>query len=112
MAKKVLTTKVCDPPHEAETVAVVTRRFGYGDIEYETDLCAAHDLELGSVLGEFAAYARPTGPVQQVKRRDRQQEKDGAAECRKWARQKGIEVAERGRISPTILAQFRAERGR
>src|SRR5512134_3955691 len=83
--------------------AVETVRFGYAGREYEIDLNEEHASELDEALATYIEHARRADGVKP--RRGRQAEGErrrGPAELRairQWAREQGLQVSDRGRIS-------------
>lgn len=98
---------VCGSPADAETL-----RFGLSLVTYEIDLCAAHDEELTSVLERMAKAGRPLGspPTSvQVPTADRPVSADlDTATVRRWAKQQGITVSDRGRIPEEVFERYLA----
>jgi hypothetical protein len=94
--------------------AVETVRFGYAGREYEIDLNEEHAAQLDEVLATYLEHARRADGVQPRQRRARKAESDGrrAPEelraIRQWAREQGLQVSERGRISADIVAKYEA----
>jgi nucleoid-associated protein Lsr2 len=84
-----------------------TYRFGFEGRDYEIDLKPANAKKLEQALAKYIEHARRAkaatsrrggGPVA----RDRER----PAEIRQWARSRGIEVSERGRIPATVIEQY------
>src|SRR5215217_7888733 len=59
MAKKTVTTRVCDV-HDGDALAVNTVRLGWDGQNYQLDLCADHEREIASTLQSWTAGA--SGP--------------------------------------------------
>ena len=84
-----------------------TYRFGFEGRDYEIDLKPANGKKLEDALAKYIGQARrttasrgsraPGSPV-----RDRQR----PAEIRQWARERGIEVSDRGRIPSAVVRQY------
>jgi Lsr2 len=81
----------------------------WGNAEYEIDLNETHAAQLREALAPYIAAARhvgrggrPTAPPRRSPARGR----DETADIRRWAREHGHEVSERGRISSTVLAAW------
>jgi hypothetical protein len=83
-----------------------TLRFGLGSAEYEIDLNAANSGRFRAQLAPFAEHARKRGRGQRPGRTSAVR-RDGAA-VRAWAREHGIEIAERGRIPASVTEQYEA----
>lgn len=88
-----------------------TVQFGLDGRQYEIDLSHANAKRLRTVLGEFV----DAGRVAQSGRRASSGSRSSAstagkrrdlAEVRAWARSKGHEVSDRGRIPQTILDAY------
>ena len=108
MAQKVSVTYACDfddkeiPDGEQHSIT-----FGIDGQEYEIDLCAKHSERFSEMVGKFAEHARKTA-VRTTARRKRRTaaNRQHSAEIRAWAKKRGIEVSDRGRIPGHVLAGF------
>jgi hypothetical protein len=111
MAQKVNVILVddIDGSDAAETVL-----FGLDGTQYEIDLNSGHAQELREQLDLYVRKARKvTGPASRAGRGRRAGANDARnKEIRDWAREKGLDVNERGRIPAGIVAQFEAANGR
>ena len=96
-----------------------TMSFGLDGMSYEIDLNAKHAEKLRGALATFVSNSRRIGRGHVVSTRrgrtggaparpDRAQNQA----IRDWARSKGIDVSDRGRIPTTIVEQYQAEAGR
>jgi hypothetical protein len=95
-----------------------TVKFGLDGTSYEIDLSARHADKLRASLAKFILSSRRLGRAQPPPtgrarggapaRIDRAQNQA----IRDWARSKGIEVSDRGRIPAHIAEQYQAEAGR
>lgn len=99
-----------------------TVRFGLDGVQYEIDLKKKNADRLREALAEFTGSARRVGRggvvvggrAAAARSRggrsvsDREQNKA----IREWAKRKGIDVSERGRIKQEIVDQYHAEAGR
>lgn len=109
MARKIIEQLVDDLDGSVlETGEGEVVSFALDGKSYELDLSDAHAQELRGALAPYVEKARRTGgsPVRkprQVKPGTGQQEI-----VRAWARENGLEVASRGRISATIQAAYEA----
>jgi nucleoid-associated protein Lsr2 len=107
VAQKVLVTYACDYdkkeiPHGLER----TRSFGLDGHSYEIDLCKKHSDKLDEVLKRYAAYARKSA-VRGVRRRRRTAaHRQRSAQIRAWAKSRGIQVNDRGRIPSDVINQY------
>lgn len=107
MAQKVLVTYACDYdkkeiPHGQER----TRTFGLDGRSYEIDLCKKHSDKLDEVLKRYAAYARKTAVRGARRRRRTAAHRQRSARIRAWAKSRGLEVSDRGRIPSEVVSQF------
>jgi nucleoid-associated protein Lsr2 len=88
--------------------------FGLDGTHYEIDLNSEHAHELRRQLERYVRVARKvTGPAS----RPAQARRTNAAgarnkEVRSWARERGLDVSDRGRIPADIIAQYEEENGR
>jgi hypothetical protein len=94
-----------------------TLRFGLDGTSYEIDLSAKHAEKLRGSLAKFVLSSRRVGrsSVAAAPRRagtparvDRAQNQA----IREWAKSRGIEISDRGRIPAHIVEQFHAGAGR
>jgi hypothetical protein len=100
------------------TEAEETVKFGLDGTNYEIDLNAKHADQLRAALAKFVTHARRLGrghvaPTRHNRggtpaRNDRAQNQA----IRDWAKRKGLELSDRGRIPGTVVAQYEAEAGR
>jgi hypothetical protein len=95
-----------------------TVRFSLDGASYEIDLSAKHADELRASMAKFITKARRLGRGHAVSagrarggtpaRADRAQNQA----IRDWAKRKGVQLNDRGRIPRTIVEQYEAEAGR
>jgi hypothetical protein len=96
-----------------------TVRFGLDGASYEIDLSAKHAEKLRASLAKFILSSRRLGRTRVAvaagrprgggpARVDRSQNRA----TRDWARSKGIDVSDRGRIPDHIIEQYQAEAAR
>jgi hypothetical protein len=93
-----------------------TVKFGLDGVEYEIDLSEKNATALRESLARFVtagrrigkAATRPSGRGRGQATTDREQNKA----IREWAKRKGINISERGRISQEVVEQYHAEAGR
>ncbi len=95
-----------------------TLRFGLDGTNYEIDLNTKHAEKLRASLAKFVLKSRRLGRSRVTAtgrtrpgtpaHTDRAQNQA----VRDWAKAKGIEVSDRGRIPASIVEQFQAEAGR
>ena len=87
--------------------ADVTLRFGIDGAEYEIDLSEKNAARFRNQLAPFIEHARRAG------RRSRRAVRTAASrqrsrDIRAWAKGRGIELSERGRIPADVVTQFDA----
>ena len=112
MAQKIQTLFIDDlDGSEAEG----TVRFGLDGTDYEIDLNAEHAQALRDAL---ARYVRAARRARDGTRRPARGGRKGSAsgvdstEVREWAKAKGIEVKDRGRVPAELVARFKAATGK
>lgn len=100
MAQRVSITLVddLDGAEAAETVA-----FGLDGNNYEIDLSEVHAKELRTAMEGFIAVARKVSG-----RKKPAKSKHAPADIRKWAKEQGMEVSNRGAISAEVAAAYEA----
>jgi hypothetical protein len=110
MAHRVQVLLVCDM-HEGENPAEETVSFSVDGSSYEIDLCPQHAAQLRDAFAPYVGAARRAGGGHRTRSRRR-----GAGsrpgvrgnEVREWARNQGIKVSERGRISADVYDKYEA----
>ena len=97
--------------------AVETVRFGYAGREYEIDLSEEHASQLHELLAPYVEHARRADEGgERLRRRgrraegERQRRPEELRAIRQWARDQGLQVSDRGRISADIMAKYDAAR--
>lgn len=97
-----------------------TVSFGLDGTSYEIDLSEQHAAELRDALAPFVGAARKAGGSASSGRRgggrrgsggggsSSSSNRDRTAQIRAWAREQGMEVNERGRISNKIVQAYEA----
>ncbi len=108
MAQKVQTLLIDDIDGSG---AEGTVRFGLDGTSYEIDLSAAHAAELRGALARFIAAGRKV-PGAGSRRAGRAGGGVDAVEVREWAKGRGIEVKDRGRVPAGIIARYREATGK
>jgi hypothetical protein len=91
-----------------------TVRFGLDGTEYEIDLNAGHARELRDALARYVDAARRAGSSARRPPRGGRRGSVGdlnAVEVREWAKARGIEVKDRGRVPADLVVKFRAATG-
>ena len=90
-------------------------QFGLDGTDYEIDLNTRHAEELRAALGRYVAAARRvsgTGrPSGRAGRRSVSNDVD-TKDVRRWAKDQGIELKDRGRVPTSVVARFRAATGK
>ncbi len=88
-----------------------TIKFGLDGTRYEIDLNSEHAEELRGQLERYVKAARKvTGSAGRPARVRRGSENDARNKViRDWAREKGLDVNDRGHIPGDIVAQYEAE---
>lgn len=96
-----------------------TVKFGLDGANYEIDLSNSNAQKLRSALAQYvgsarraarAGAARGTGPRNRGGSATSDREQNRA--IREWAKRKGLEISDRGRISADIVERYHAEAGR
>jgi hypothetical protein len=110
LARLLVTHSVDDIDGEGETATVA---LSYRDTDYEIDLSEKSAAALDEVLAPYLANARrvrtrPTAPRRPAAKSSAPA---GPREVRAWAKNKGIEVSDRGRISAEVMRQYQAAHG-
>jgi hypothetical protein len=97
---------------DGSTDDVVTFAFGLGDSQFEIDLNLAHREEMESVLAKFVDSARQVSGGKRARRQAKPArtvvDRDRTHEIRQWAKDQGLNVSERGRISKEVQEAFEA----
>jgi hypothetical protein len=110
MAQRVITERLDDLDG---STADETVRFGYAGHSYEIDLTKEHANELDQLLSPYVEHARRVGGGEARPRRGRKagSERRSPAELRairQWARERGLQVSDQGRIAADIVAKYEA----
>jgi Lsr2 len=105
MARKVRVLLLCDM-HCGEAEAQETISFAFGGSVFEIDLCASHAHDLRGVFETYMSRGRrvaEAGPsAHRVPGRKR------GADIRRWARERGIQVGDHGRIPAKVMELYAA----
>jgi len=100
----VVVTDDLDGSPDAETVT-----FGLDGVTYEIDLSADNRARLGH---DFAPYIEAGRRISRSRNRTRQGRSAGPridrAAVRAWAKENGLHVSERGRISAELMSRYEA----
>jgi hypothetical protein len=103
MARKILVLLLCDM-QGCEAEAQETISFAFGVAAFEIDLCASHAHDL---RGVFEAYISHGREVTQARRPAHgPQQREHAADIRRWARKRGIKVSDQGRIPAKVMELY------
>lgn len=102
MVQKVQVTQVSDLDGEpaAETV-----RFSLDGTDYEIDLSAGQADEMRTELGPYIAHARRKA-VQRRRGGKRKPSRSDLPEIREYAKARGYDINERGRVPGRIIAEY------
>jgi hypothetical protein len=97
-----------DGDNATETVA-----FSYRGAHYEIDLSEKHAAALDEALAPYLANARRvrTKPTTPRRSAAKASVPAGPREVRAWARNQGIEVSDRGRISADVMRRYHEAHG-
>ena len=113
MAQKIQVMLLCDLD-DGNVEAAETLHFSLGNAGYEVDVCGKHAQQIRDSLEPFAAHARTSsGPAAGSSRRRRERAaagRDQTAGIRTWAKERGIQVNDRGRIPVSVLKEYEAAR--
>ena len=100
----VVITDDLDGSEGADTVA-----FGFDGVSYEIDLGKANRARLEQSLAPFLAAGRRTaGRSGRRSGSRRAAHSADLAAVRSWAREAGLNISERGRISAAVMKQYEA----
>ena len=84
-----------------------TLHFQLGAHEYEIDLNAKNASRFRAQMAPFVSHARKSGRGRQRSTRTASN-RQHSADARAWAKEHGIQVADRGRIPAEVLMQYEA----
>lgn len=102
----------CDlPTHRRKldaTEDVGTVSFSLNGSVYEIDLCPQHSRDLQEKLGLFERHSRKVRLGKGRPRRRTVRQRQRSSEVREWARKRGYELADRGRIPASIVDEYEA----
>jgi Lsr2 len=85
-----------------------TVRFGLGGTGYEIDLSTKNANAFRRKLAPFIEHARRTGRGQRRRPGRTASSLERSADIRAWAKDQGITVSDRGRISASVAEQYEA----
>ena len=88
--------------------AVETVRFGYAGRDYEIDLNEEHAAALDEALAAYVEHARRADGVKPRRARPAEERRspEELRAIRRWAREQGLQVSDRGRIAAEIVAKY------
>jgi hypothetical protein len=92
--------------------AAGTVRFALDGVEYEIDLSTEHAYELHTALGKYVGHARKAGGASRRAGGGRRAASavDTTA-VRRWAREQGYDIKDRGRVPADLVAKYQAATG-
>lgn len=110
MAQKVQVLLLCDL-EEGNAEAEETIQFALGNTTYEIDVCGQHAQQIRTSMEPFVAHARKAGSVAAAGGRRSRRERpasnrEQSASIRSWAKDRGIQVNERGRIPASVVKEY------
>ena len=108
MAQRTVVTVLCDLPHDSEVEGTESISFAVDGNAYQIDLCPPHSEEFGTKVGAFAAHARRALSGGRRRRARPAPGRRRGADIREWARNRGHEIGDRGRIPDSVLAAYEA----
>jgi Lsr2 len=85
-----------------------TVRFRLGGTDYEIDLSTKNANAFRRQLAPFIEHARRTGRGQRRRPGRAASSRERSADIRAWAKDQGITVSDRGRISASVAEQYEA----
>jgi hypothetical protein len=85
-----------------------TVRFGLGGAEYEIDLSKKNATAFRRQLAPFVGHARKAGRGPRRRPGRTASNRERSADVRAWAKDQGITVSDRGRISASVAEQYEA----
>jgi DhnA family fructose-bisphosphate aldolase class Ia len=96
-----------------------TVKFGLDGASYEIDLSSSNAKKLRDALAQYVGSARKLGRASVARTaapRNRgaatSSDREQNRAIREWAKRKGLEISDRGRISQDIVDRYHAEAGR
>ena len=79
-----------------------TVSFSYNGVQYEIDLSEKNAKKLGDALAPFVSAARRVGGLEARGSSSTKTDKHQLGAMREWARQHGMKVSNRGRVSQEV----------
>ncbi len=108
MAQKTVVTVLCDLPHDSDVEGTESISFAVDGNAYQIDLCPPHSEEFGKKVGAFAEHARRVLSGARRRRAKAGSGRRRGADIREWARTRGHEISDRGRIPDSVIAAYEA----
>jgi hypothetical protein len=106
MARTVIVELVDD--YDGKSPAEETVQFSLDGVAYEIDLSASNALQLREVFERWRPHARRVGRVRLATGRPRStKDRIKANVIREWARNEGLEVSSRGRVSAEVAEAYK-----
>lgn len=107
----VLSCDLCERP--GDDTEVTTLAFAHANRGYELDLCPTHTRQVQDTLAGWAAKGRPAPTRRQTRRQPAaaggRRRSDGTTEeIRRWARQHGHQIPDRGPLPAAVIAEYKA----
>lgn len=107
MARKTVVTYIDDLDGSA---ADGTVNFGLDNVEYEIDLSDANASALRDALSLYISAGRRVGGASRGRgRATARTDREQLDAMRRWARENGFEVSDRGRISKAVREAYNAQ---
>jgi hypothetical protein len=88
--------------------ADVTVQFALDGVGYEIDLSDANAEKLRSALAPWLGHARKVGRKPAPATRSAARSRTNATDIRRWAREQGHTISDRGRVAAEIRAAYEA----
>jgi Lsr2 len=106
VARKVIVELVDD--YDGKSQAEETVFFGLDGVTYEMDLSVLNSSNLRGFFEQWTPHARKVGRAPRGKSQARPAaDREQTQAIREWARQKGMEVSSRGRISAEVVEAYK-----
>ncbi|WP_433521618.1 histone-like nucleoid-structuring protein Lsr2 [Nocardia pseudovaccinii] len=106
MARKVIVELVDD--YDGKSQAEETVIFALDGVAYEIDLSVLNGAKLRGIFERWTPNARKVGRAPRGKSQARPAvDREQTQAIRDWARKKGMEVSNRGRISAEVVGEYK-----
>ncbi|MGE5290266.1 MAG: histone-like nucleoid-structuring protein Lsr2 [Micromonosporaceae bacterium] len=83
-----------------------TRVFGLDGQDYEIDLCKKHSDKLDEILKRYRTHAHRAAAPKGRRRPRTAAHRQRSAQIRAWAKSRGFQVSDRGRISTDVVNRY------